>query len=222
MMDLCKRAQGATEYLVLLAVVLVIALVAIALLGFFPGTATDAQATNSKAYWESATPVAITESSARWDPTDYGGLFVDTWPYLRIRNNGNYPIRLTKILGGNQSIPEVCTSLYGCGPLSDYFFLQPGQEAYFGDPTYFPGLPSQYHFHIARYNSPSCISQGGSFDDVLCAAQQVCASSSGGRDFGSVSVAKFGFEYIEYVEGNAVTKKQLSSVPLIIRCVEPI
>ena len=40
--------QGATEYLVLLAVVLIVALVSVALLGFFPGMASDAQATQSK------------------------------------------------------------------------------------------------------------------------------------------------------------------------------
>ncbi len=59
------RAQGATEYLVLLAVVLIIALVGIALLGFFPGTASDAQIAESQIYWRSASPISITESAAR-------------------------------------------------------------------------------------------------------------------------------------------------------------
>jgi len=44
------RAQGATEYLVLLAVVLIVALVSVALLGFFPGMASDAQITQSQIY----------------------------------------------------------------------------------------------------------------------------------------------------------------------------
>jgi len=42
--------QGATEYLVLLAVVLIVALVSVALLGFFPGMASDAQITQSQIY----------------------------------------------------------------------------------------------------------------------------------------------------------------------------
>lgn len=46
------RGQGATEYLVLLAVVLIIALVSIALLGFFPGLASDAKITQSNSYWQ--------------------------------------------------------------------------------------------------------------------------------------------------------------------------
>lgn len=53
--------QGATEYLVLLAVVLIVALVSIALLGFFPGLSTDAKITQSKSYWSGARPFAITE-----------------------------------------------------------------------------------------------------------------------------------------------------------------
>ena len=59
-----KKGQGATEYLVLLAVVLIIALVSIALLGFFPGLATDAKLTQSTSYWRSeARPFAILETS---------------------------------------------------------------------------------------------------------------------------------------------------------------
>jgi hypothetical protein len=43
------KAQGAAEYLVLLAVVLIVALVSVALLGFFPGMASDAQTAQSRA-----------------------------------------------------------------------------------------------------------------------------------------------------------------------------
>ncbi|MEM3362440.1 MAG: hypothetical protein QXV83_00200 [Candidatus Anstonellaceae archaeon] len=57
-----KKGQGATEYLVLLAVVLIVAMVAIALLGFFPGMASDAKITQSDAYWRGqATPFAVAE-----------------------------------------------------------------------------------------------------------------------------------------------------------------
>jgi len=58
-----KHGQGATEYLVLLAVVLIVALVSVALLGFFPGMAGDAEITQSSAYWKSASPFAIIETS---------------------------------------------------------------------------------------------------------------------------------------------------------------
>ena len=58
------RGQGATEYLVLLAVVLIVALVSVALLGFFPGMASDARITQSQSYWRGqARPFAIIENS---------------------------------------------------------------------------------------------------------------------------------------------------------------
>ncbi len=58
-----KKGQGSTEYLVILAVVLIVALVAVALLGFFPGLATDSQESQSEAYWTgTATPFKIMES----------------------------------------------------------------------------------------------------------------------------------------------------------------
>ena len=75
------KGQGATEYLVLLAVVLIVALVSVALLGFFPGMASDAQITQSKMYWSSASPISIVESGAR--AYSLGG---DTYLYLRLRN----------------------------------------------------------------------------------------------------------------------------------------
>jgi len=71
------KGQGATEYLVLLAVVLIVALVSVALLGFFPSMASDAQITQSQMYWKSASPIAIVESGARV----YTGSGV-TYPYL--------------------------------------------------------------------------------------------------------------------------------------------
>ena len=59
-----KKGQGATEYLVLLAVVLIVAMVAIALLGFFPGLAGDAKIAQSDSYWRGqARPFAVLEHS---------------------------------------------------------------------------------------------------------------------------------------------------------------
>ena len=45
-----QKGQGATEYLVLLAVVLIVAMVAIALLGFFPGLSYDAKKSEADSY----------------------------------------------------------------------------------------------------------------------------------------------------------------------------
>ena len=103
------KGQGATEYLVLLAVVLIVALVSVALLGFFPGMASDAKLTQSKTYWSSTNPIAIVEVGARFAN---GGAGNFTVTYFRIRNTGNYPISITKILAGNTSISYAWTGFW--------------------------------------------------------------------------------------------------------------
>ena len=136
------RAQGATEYLVLLAVVLIVALVSVALLGFFPGMASDAQLTQSKAYWSSASPISITEWGARMYNGDN-----KTYVYFRVRNLGNYPILITGIVGADGTkitsfwSNAVCTiNSSGLYPISNYYYLAPGEEKYFGT-NYMFGLP---------------------------------------------------------------------------------
>ena len=120
--------QGATEYLVLLAVVLVIALVAIALLGFFPGMASDAKMTQSEMYWKSASPISILEG---WAQAKTNEPTIAAYLYLRIRNSWNYPIRITKIVGGSYTLAKVWTGVTYVN-ISDYYYMAPGEELYFG------------------------------------------------------------------------------------------
>ena len=190
--------QGATEYLVLLAVVLIVALVSVALLGFFPGMASDAQITQSKAYWQSAQPISITE----WDAKYYSATI--TTPYLRVRNTGAYPIRIAKVLGaGGQSISQVIIS--ASSNISDYYYLAPGEEKYFAYQTAFPAVPANrdIDFYLA----------GASAGVGLHAASSICSAIGAGM----VVMNDFGFEYIEYVEGQQITKRQVGK-PLVIRC----
>ncbi|MEW6035460.1 MAG: hypothetical protein AB1529_02505 [Candidatus Micrarchaeota archaeon] len=60
MVSSTRKGQGATEYLVILAVVLIVALVVIALLGFFPGVGGAARESQSASYWSGAQPFSIT------------------------------------------------------------------------------------------------------------------------------------------------------------------
>lgn len=57
-----RKGQGATEYIIVLAIVLIVALVVVALLGFFPGFSADTQVSQSSSYWQSTRPFAITAS----------------------------------------------------------------------------------------------------------------------------------------------------------------
>jgi len=194
------RAQGATEYLVLLAVVLIVALVSVALLGFFPGMASDAQMTQSQAYWKSTSPIAIIEMSAKYE----SGMIYSK-PYLRVRNTGTYPIRITKLVSSSGSYS---ISQFNDGSsfqnISDYYYLAPGEEKYFGRNGTFAGLP------LNRDIGFSTTGGGGShylYSPAVCPAVGA----------GVMSTTDFGFEYIEYVEGQQITKRQIGK-PLIIKC----
>ena len=195
------HAQGATEYLVLLAVVLIVALVSVALLGFFPGMAADAQITQSQAYWKSASPIAIVEM----DALAYGG--ADSIPYLRVRNTGAYPLRITKVLGNGQSISQIYY-VSGNQNMLDYFYLAPGEENYFGWALGYFTLPTSRGFNIFATGSSS----SGRY---LYAGDSLCTNSP---PTGTLVVKSFGFEYIEYIEGQQITKRQIGTKPLIIKC----
>ncbi|MEM2138019.1 MAG: hypothetical protein QW568_02935 [Candidatus Anstonellaceae archaeon] len=212
------RAQGATEYLVLLAVVLVVALVSIALLGWFPGTAADTQLTESEIYWRSAYPIAVSENDGTYylASTDFPPIQNETvFKYLKIKNNGNYRIALSKMFGGNTSIDS-----YGdhgaVYPLSR-ITLAPGEEACFGFGDGFHGwtiVPSncgQHTVELYLATSPSACQTTGSF--ILCGLSNLCNPDGSGI----VSIANFGFEYVEYIENNSVTKRQVGK-PLFLMC----
>ena len=56
-----KKGQGTTEYLIILAVIIVIALVVVGVMGWFPGVAFGITEQQSRAYWQSAAPMSITQ-----------------------------------------------------------------------------------------------------------------------------------------------------------------
>ena len=190
------KAQGAVEYLVLLAVVLIIALVSVALLGFFPGMASDAQITQSQIYWQSASPIAITESSAFFE---YG--YAN--PYLRLRNTGPYPIRITRVLVGSGSFKQFWGG--GCMNFSDYFYLAPGEEKVIGQVA---GASVRLDISTDAPGSDMCQWGGG--------ASAICRNVTGNQ--GNMILNNFGFEYIQYMDSSQITKRQVGSKPLIIKC----
>jgi hypothetical protein len=206
------RAQGATEYLVLLAVVLIVALVSVALLGFFPGMASDAQIAQSQAYWQSTSPVAITEWAAGRSDTSGGRTDV----YLRIRNTGAYKVTVTKLLAGGNEISNVWTgSRYPTAAISTMISMAPGEETYLGRSDYFPGVPEPGtgYRHYFDFTEPGGTNYTASF--VPGSAQSYCGNFS---PYGYLMVEDFGFEYTEQIEGQTITKRQVGAKPLYIRC----
>ena len=196
------RAQGATEYLVLLAVVLIVALVSVALLGFFPGMASDAQMTQSQAYWKSAQPISIVESAAKYYNVD------TSEGYLRLRNSGAYSITITRIWGNGANITQFWNTS-GLIPFSTVLYLPPGAEATLGWAPTFPGLVDSRQIGFA-------VPTGGTGwgSQALKGADSICLSATSG----TVVIKNFGFEYIEYIEGQQITKRQAGK-PLITKCI---
>lgn len=204
--------QGATEYLVLLAVVLVIALVGIALLGFFPGTASEAQVAQSLTYWKSASPIQIVESAARTYSPDGA-----TYIYLRVRNAGSYPIRLTAIIGADgwrapslSCDTPVCCSPTGVLSIANYFYLAPSEEKQFSNWLF--GSACDY------YILPSTGGSGGG-GYVFGGATSVCQNSTASP--GTLSYKNLGFEYVEYIEGQQITKTQIGKA-FVLKCLPPV
>ncbi len=205
------RAQGATEYLVLLAIVLIVALVSVALLGFFPGMASDSQIAQSQMYWKSASPIAIVDSAARISSTTVG----DMLPYLLFRNTGMYPIRITGIVGADGGKATQFMSL-NCAPtgtvnFNDYYYLAPGEEKYIAPGGAWYGLPCYRYIYSVVGGTSSGTTVGG--------ASSVCQNSS--TSPGTLDYKSIGFEYITYIDGQQITKKQIGK-ELIVKCMPPI
>ena len=205
------HAQGATEYLVLLAVVLIVALVSVALLGFFPGMASDAQITQSQMYWQSATPIAIVESTARYWTAN--GL---TYPYFRVRNTGMYPIRITGIIGADGNKATQFWTNIACGGvpsggywnIGEYFYLAPGEEKSFA---------ANYFYNVAC-NRDISATTGSPASNQVGGASSVCQNSNASP--GMLDYNSIGFEYIQYIEGQQVTKRQVGR-DFIVKCGPP-
>ncbi len=203
------RAQGATEYLVLLAIVLIIALVSVALLGFFPGMASDSQMTQNKMYWSSASPIAIVESSAYY-------LTAGSYPipYLRIRNSGMYPVRITKLIGSEAYASQIWVNSIGLVNISDYYLLAPGEEKYFASRAFVPSGCSMGTTCYVVFRQSGGYGSGSS---TVSGATSLCSSTA---PWGTIVMPGFGFEYIEYIENQQITKRQIGTAPLIIKCVD--
>jgi hypothetical protein len=164
-------------------------------------------------YWHSASPIAVSDVAAR-----YISAVGYTTPYLRLKNTGIYPIRITRLLGGNETLSQ----FYGytsaaCGipgngyyNISDYFYLAPDEEQYF---NYGTG-------YVAGACSRLVALRGGTTAAyVLGGASSSCQNSSaspGVLDYGS-----FGFEYVEYIEGQQVTKRLIGK-DFIVKCLPPV
>jgi hypothetical protein len=87
------RGQGTTEYLIILAIVIVIALVVVGVLGGFPSLGQGISEGQSKTYWGSSSPLAVIE----WQISTSTGTLV-------VKNLTANTISLTDINWGGSSV----------------------------------------------------------------------------------------------------------------------
>ncbi|MEM2137497.1 MAG: hypothetical protein QW568_00225 [Candidatus Anstonellaceae archaeon] len=229
-------AQGATEYLVLLAVVLIIALASIALLGWFPGTSSDVSLSESQIYWKSASPIAIVETGEgyRLHHAVVGGdqsypnagfwdeLYNASGANLRLRNTGSYPLTITKVLGGGRSVSIDVTDVQVWVSGSDVsqwhnisITIQPGEDSCLGTTVgtvqgSWDKIPCREH-EINFLPVTATRNYWGS----LPGASTWCDLN--GR--GLITIKDFGFEYNQTIGGQQIKKRQIGAKPLIINCI---
>jgi len=91
---MASRGQASTEYLIILAVVIVVALVVVGILGWFPGLGGGIRESASRAYWKAAQPFGIAE----YKITTNGNVT------LALQNNGEVRANVTKIYMGARMI----------------------------------------------------------------------------------------------------------------------
>lgn len=119
-----KKAQTATEYLIILAVVIIIALIVVGVLGGIPGIGRTSGSRASAAYWSSA-DIAI---------TNYAFDAAGTTNVIKMRNNLRNQITVTNVeVGGTNVITAaqaissgetkdmVIASHIDCGDAGDSF-----------------------------------------------------------------------------------------------------
>jgi len=98
------KGQGVTEYLVILAVVLVVALVLVGLLDWFPGIAGASREQQSATYWQGASPFSITAMKLS-----------GTTATLTLVNRLSTKLNLTDVSFANSSLANVTTTQFNGG-----------------------------------------------------------------------------------------------------------
>lgn len=95
-----KKGQGTTEYLIILAVIIVIALVVAGVMGWFPGMSGTINETQSKSYWTATTPIAL----ENWKVTSTGSQFT-------MKNMGTSKLTVTGITVNSVDVNSLTTTL---------------------------------------------------------------------------------------------------------------
>jgi hypothetical protein len=98
-----RKAQGATEYMIILAIVIVIALIVAAILGVLPGIGGETRSRSGTAYWDSAEVGVVSYSIANDADADNA--------YVQLRNNLPESITITHLSFDGENISTDSTPI---------------------------------------------------------------------------------------------------------------
>jgi len=95
-----RRGQGTTEYLIILAVIIVIALVVAGVMGWFPGMSGQINESQSKNFWTTTSPLTLTS----WKVTTTG-------TQLAMRNVGTDKLTVTGVTVNSVDVNDLSVIL---------------------------------------------------------------------------------------------------------------
>jgi len=156
-----------------------------------------------------ASPIAITEIVVWGTANAPNGRVIS---YIRLRNTGAYPLTITKMCGTNSTncITQAYLWNLNATNFSSFLALAPGEEYYLG----YTDVNDSTYRHIQFYRQAGSSENFGMYNiDSDCVPV---------APYGTMVIKNFGFEYVERVDGQLVTKKETGTAPLIAKCGPPI
>ena len=123
----CERGQGAVEYLLIIGAVLLIALMVISILGYFPATAGETVASQSQLYWRGQAKPFSAIDTAYKNQSVCNGTNGTTGVVIAMKNNEKYTLTLSGVFF-NDVQHAVCPYENDTGTVA----FMPGQEIIVG------------------------------------------------------------------------------------------
>ncbi|MEM4633913.1 MAG: hypothetical protein QW275_02040 [Candidatus Anstonellaceae archaeon] len=223
MQKMKMRGQGATEYLTILAVILVIGVALVAIIGGFSGNASDAKSKQNEMYWQTRSPISII--GGRADSNNIA--------YFVLKNTGKYPVELLAIGPiGSRTVAQNTQNwnIDGMAITPDYEMLILSPELPVDEGRYVAYIAPPRGNGTGTYTQKNILNPGeqimvgfsiwnnAAINPQEYAINQICTGP--GPSGSAIEFSRLIIYYRENVNGIKVVKKQdMSEYPLILSCV---
>lgn len=200
------KGQASSELLIVLGAVLLIGLVVIGMLMFYPGTSEGTGRTQNDIYWRNANPIAVLETRG------FAGSHI-----LRVKNLGSEKIYIENVRVGDNNVTWI--SSYGNEYDETSLFVKVG-----------PSLCSELNCHIElspgaeTFIQYTAFDEGGGGNSWSGEPKEACGlKENGGETAGTSfnSLRKYAKAPLSiYYSVNGITKIQMGSVDLFVDCID--